>query len=181
MGLEIVAAGSVAWTHVGQTVTKRWPLWQNRCCTKIEVWSAKTYCSRKQLSPVMISLPELCTPSAWKAIVPASSLLILDKVKACFFPRAVIRQFAPDFNLAPSLVQEPSTSAWLSSTSRVTVSVSCALVSVRPFITWIFFTEGRRRKCLSFIMQVRCPSFTLYIQCISKRTLLENYFLYICT
>lgn len=96
-----------------------------------------------------ISLQETCTPSAWKATVPASSLLRLENVKACFFPRTVMRQFAPGFNLAPSLVQKPSTSAWLSSTSRVTVSVSCALVSVRPFITWIFFTEGRRRKCLS--------------------------------
>ncbi|TNN55401.1 hypothetical protein EYF80_034413 [Liparis tanakae] len=79
-------------------------------------------------------------------IVPASSLLRLDNVKACIFPRAVIRELAPALNLAPSLVQEPSASARLSSTSKVTVSVSCALVSVSPLRTWIFFTEGRRRR-----------------------------------
>lgn len=104
-----------------------------------------------QILPVTISLAETCTPSAWKIMVPASSLLRLDNVMACFLPRAVIRQFAPDFNFAPSLVQEPSTSAWLSSTSRVTVSVSCALVSVKPLITWIFFTEEKGRKWLSWL------------------------------
>lgn len=102
---------------------------------------------RKQPLPVTISLPDEWTPSAWKANVPASSLFRLDKVRACFFPRAVMRQWGPNFNFAPSLVQEPSTSAWLSSTSRVTVSVSFALVSFRPFITWIFLTEWRK-KCL---------------------------------
>lgn len=92
-----------------------------------------------------ISLADVCIPSAWKAIVPASSIFRLDKVTECFFPKAVMRQLPPDFNLCPSLVQEPSTSAWLSSTSRVTVSVSCALVSVKLLMTWIFFTEGGRR------------------------------------
>lgn len=105
-----------------------------------------------KILPVTISLPETCTPSAWKTIVPASSILRLDKVKECFFPRTVMRQFPPDLTLTPSLVQDPSTSAWLSSTSRVTVSVSCALVSVKPLITWIFFTEGRR-KALDINMQ----------------------------
>lgn len=85
--------------------------------------------------PMTISFPETRTPSVWKTIVPASSFLRLDNVRACFFPRAVTRQFPPDFNLTPSLVQEPSTSAWLSSTSTVTVSVSCALVCVKPFTT----------------------------------------------
>lgn len=131
--------------------------------------------NRKQPLPVTISLPEVWTPSAWKAKVPASSLFRLDNVRACFFPRAVMRQLGPDLILAPSLVQEPSTSAWLSSTSRVTVSVSCALVSVRPFITKIFFTEGKR-KCLSVNVQgfLACNSkFT------SKHTLLKNEILFL--
>lgn len=107
----------------------------------VTVWQADD----ADLSPVTINLADTCIPSAWKATVPASSIFRLDKVKECFFPKAVMRQLPPDFNLCPSLVQVPSTSAWLSSTSRVTVSVSCALVSVNFLTTWIFFTEVGRR------------------------------------
>jgi len=147
-------------THV------QWRLDDNVCGGMGAAQTPPPQCGRKQLLPVIISLPELRTPSAWKQIVPASSLLRLDNVKACFFPRAVIRKFAPALNLAPSLVQEPSTSAWLSSTSNVTVSVSCALVSVSPFRTWIFFTEGRRRQCVNGQVRFR--------KCMSKHTSLEN-------
>lgn len=100
-----------------------------------------------------MSLAEVLTPSAWKAIVPASSILIWDSVRACFFPRAVMRQLDPALSLMLSLVQEPSTSAWLSSTSRVTVSFSWALTSgSRPFTTSIFFTvKHRQRECLGVL------------------------------
>ena len=66
---------------------------------------------QRQNIPETISLHDVRTPSARKEIVPASSLLRFDSVRACFIPRAVIRQFDPNFNLAPSLVHEPSTSA----------------------------------------------------------------------
>lgn len=121
-----------------------------------------------ELLPVTISLPETCIPSAWKTIVPASSILRLDNVKECLFPRAVMRQFPPDLTLTPSLVQEPSTPAWLSSTSSVTVSVSCALVSVKPLITWIFFTKGRR-KALDFNVQATFSTSHLTIQILRNK------------
>lgn len=112
----------------------------------LRLWYGYWGGSSSEYLPVTISLQEVWTPSAWKATVPASSLFRLDNVRACFFSIIVIRQFDPGLNLRPSLVQKPSTSAWLSSTSNVTVSVSCAVVSFRPVNNWIFFTEGKKMK-----------------------------------
>lgn len=70
--------------------------------------------------------------------VPVSSIDRFETVRLWTFPLALIRKWFVCLSWIPFLIHVPTTWGWESSTSKVAVSLSVVLISVRPLLIVIF-------------------------------------------
>lgn len=96
-------------------------------------------------APVTMSRADVCTPSALKATRPPSCGRRSNSMSVWMGPCTASWHVGPGCSRRPSRVQLPSTSAWDSSTSMLTVPCSDTSTACRPRTSRTWRTEHTHR------------------------------------
>lgn len=88
--------------------------------------------------PFTTSRADVFRRSTQNVMVPVSSIDRFEMVRLWTSPLALMRKWFVCLSWIPFLIHMPTTWGWESSTSKVAVSLSVVLTSVRPFLIVIF-------------------------------------------
>lgn len=88
--------------------------------------------------PFTTSREDVFKHSTQNVMVPVSSIDRFEMVRLWTTPLALMRKWFVCLSLIPFLIHTPTTWGWESSTSKVAVSLSMVVMSLRPFLIVIF-------------------------------------------